>query len=729
MPTYVLQISGTERQAKLGSFRVEMVTNGVDTGIAEIQLEDGSPTVRFDIDDEVLLKQDGSTIWGGFVTHVDEDGEGGPNTERYISRLTISGYAEILQRRHITVTADLGSPGSPGPGLDDFLSYLVTTYWAAEGVTLHPSQSASAVLKELAFEDALGTEILNRIATDNGLMWRVDEQKRLRMWAKGDIAAPYDINVDGSPDDPKYFGDIRTSKSRYHGYANRVIVKGPTQTILDYGETHTSAASQTSFTTTVPMIGTRQSAVGSTGNLTSLGIAVGETLWEGLGPEGSTSVWRYSISATTGLGTFRRTTGALPTGSTVRLVFDAEVSARGEANDLADQALYPIRDEIVQAPVTTDADAQDLAEQILPFLVAAKSVSAKFRTFETGLVYPGQTIGITASDRALSGEFLITKVVIANWQNYEGLIREIDTTQGEIPRGDWRDLIAQFAAGVAPGNISNGNSGGNNNTSGGNTTTNPDGDTNEGGDGNPLSIPPYDTDVLLNKKGAIGTLSDSVGRVQIIYQDDDDIAAGGSPGSANRAQFRVTSGDTPDHQPVLFQGGYTAGSPGTVETERQTIGWIPWSDENAELQMGYIWHNGQHIATADVAALMGVLTTQRTIYFAVYPGQTPGSAVDFSTLLPAVVIGGTLADNGFVGFGVGSKNGDTLGAAAPGPIVMIGANTSGSGAPGTLMMLDKALTPHYLWFDETGDLRTGTAPPEADGSPSDTSGTVVGTQS
>ncbi len=72
------------------------------------------------------------------------------------------------------------------------------------------------------------------------------------------------------------------------------------------------------------------------------------------------------------------------------------------------------------------------------------------------------------------------------------------------------------------------------------------------------------------------------------------------------------------------------------------------------------------------------------------------------------------------GHGTGSKYGNVL---------RIGRNSSGSGAAGCLSLEDLNGVTHYLWVDATGDLRIGSAPPEEDGSPSDTSGTVVGTQS
>lgn len=66
--------------------------------------------------------------------------------------------------------------------------------------------------------------------------------------------------------------------------------------------------------------------------------------------------------------------------------------------------------------------------------------------------------------------------------------------------------------------------------------------------------------------------------------------------------------------------------------------------------------------------------------------------------------------------------------AATGAYVYAGRNLSGNGAAATLRLEDKNGTPYYLWIDATGVVRVGTSPPTENGSVSDTSGTVIGTQ-
>lgn len=66
-----------------------------------------------------------------------------------------------------------------------------------------------------------------------------------------------------------------------------------------------------------------------------------------------------------------------------------------------------------------------------------------------------------------------------------------------------------------------------------------------------------------------------------------------------------------------------------------------------------------------------------------------------------------------------------------GAIVQVTNNGSGNGAAGNLNLMSKNGANNYIWADASsapGQLRISTAPPDEDGTPSDTSGTVVGTQ-
>lgn len=510
---YSLWIGDTERYAKLSSFRAELVLNGHDTMTAFILPTEGSPEVRFAIDDPVALLKDSTPLAGGIVTHIGEEmePEGGPNGGRFLSRITVSGFGEIASRRHVSLTI---AGGSPGTSLSDVLQDLIdmTDGLGDDGVTLHPSQATGPTVKAQVFEDELPSAILNRLAQQTGRVWRIDEQKRLRMWAKGDIAAAFDIDEDDLP--AKYFGDIRRSNSRFEGYANRVIVKGTKQTIFEYGETQVSTGVETVYTATQPMIGFSTGAVKVT-NVPSLGVPLDGVKWETaklVGGPGSPT-WEVDVEART----FTRVDGALPDDAIVRLIYDAEVSPRGVANDAPDQALFPVRDEIVHAPLTTDADAQALAEDILPYLVAAKETKATYSTRETDLILPGVTQTMTVPSRALSGAFMVERVTLRSGPGELNsyLIQDIETTQNQILKGDWRDLIPGFTVGPSGTTVTGG--AGDSSQDGGDTVTNPDGD---GGSGSNVAVPPDDTDLIINKKGAFGTIRSGVGgHIRGLYEN------------------------------------------------------------------------------------------------------------------------------------------------------------------------------------------------------------------
>lgn len=713
MATYELHVAGSERYAKLSSFRAELQVNGHDNIIAFILPTEGSPEVRFNQDEDVELLKDSVPIAAGQVTHVGEEmePEGGPsNNGRFLSRITVSGYGEIATRRHVTMSI---AGGSPGTSVSDILQDLIdmTDGLGDDGVTLHPSQEITrTVTVAMAFEDELPSAILNRLALFTGQVWRIDEQKRLRMWAKGDIAAAFDIDEDDLP--AMYFGDIRPSRARFEGYANRVIVKGTKQTILDYGESFTSTGVETSFTTTVPMLGTRQSAVGVT-NVPSLGVPVGQTFWDGSGLSGSGAHWEYSIDPVTNLGTFTWYQGALPSGAVVRLVFDGEISPRGVANDLADQALFPVRDEIVHAPVTTDAEAQALADQILPYLVSAKETKAEYSSRETDIIWPGVTQNMAAPRRGLSGAFLVTRTVLRSGPGEMNsyLVQDIENTLNDVLKGDWRDLVNQSTVGPSGDTTTGG--GGDSNNNGGDTITNPDGD---GGSGSNLNIPPEDTDIIFNKFGALGTHrtagSPTQGQARILHTR----VTGGSPATEDMFQMVLTALHT---NPFDSLQVWKTPDDGAVSM-------ITWDLNVYEQIFGGEVSDFEYVARSQMVTFLSHLSQAGAdpgaghFMISVLPNQTPGALMDFSQGRPFNFEPEGTFNQVDVALGTGAKSGRG---------VIVGRNTSGNGAPGWLLMRDKGGTERYLWFDTTGDLRTATAPPQEDGSPSDTSGVVVGSQS
>ena len=73
-------------------------------------------------------------------------------------------------------------------------------------------------------------------------------------------------------------------------------------------------------------------------------------------------------------------------------------------------------------------------------------------------------------------------------------------------------------------------------------------------------------------------------------------------------------------------------------------------------------------------------------------------------------------------------SGENTSGAVTGPRLVVNNNTGGNGSAGLLSLNRRTSVAQYLWVDATANLRISTSPPEEDGTPSDTSGTVVGDQ-
>lgn len=496
MADYSFTINGVERRAALDTIRVTKHLNSHDTLDVDVLWEAGSPEYRTALDDLVILTEDSVTLFAGFITSIDEAGQGGANTGMFLSRVTAFSYATITQWRHVTLPVVGGSPGTT---LKQFLTALIalggSESWASHGMTLHPSQDDGPILAPMPFVDSRGHDILSRLAQDYGRVWRVDELNRLRMWTPGDVAAPFNIDEDDLP--AKWFGDVPTSRTWHDAYANRVIVVGNTRTVLDHKEQHPSTGVETVFTATYKIKGVRGGVV-AISNLPTL--PPGQKRYEGLGPTGSGHSWEYDLEANT----FTRTLGTFASGAVAEFVFDGEVAARGQADDLAEQGSPPrVRDVIIRTPVETDADAQARAEDILPNRVKAKDTRARYFTDELADLLPGQTQTITAPSRNLSGAFQLTQVTIKHDANRLELIREVETNQGNVQQGT---LYQLWTAGASPGSVTgtDAGTGGNHSSAGSGSVSSNDSQEPGGTTGQTLAIPGDDTEILHNKRGGLG---------------------------------------------------------------------------------------------------------------------------------------------------------------------------------------------------------------------------------
>jgi hypothetical protein len=176
-------------------------------------------------------------------------------------------------------------------------------------------------------------------------------------------------------------------------------------------------------------------------------------------------------------------------------------------------------------------------------------------------------------------------------------------------------------------------------------------------------------------------------------------------GVANYCIINATSGTTTFVLEAFSQGWTTSGSAIAAYGRLHSTGGLVLQAADAASD-GILFYTGS-VRTMDVGT-----DGQGSVIF--LRDRTEAVAMEFYT--------------GYVGSNAAfiSCGGADYGANIDGAYLIIGNNTHGGGAPGSLRLLDKASNSWALWVDSLGKLRIGTAAP-VQGS-SDQSGTVVGTQ-
>jgi hypothetical protein len=435
MPLTSFTIGGVEVNPLVESFEVRETTGGISTLSCDVT-STGSPVVRFSIHRTVVVQEDGVTIFAGTITQARERGYGGPNLytdggdPQIITTITVEDYNRLAERIHVTETVAAGTL------LKTFLTTLVADV-SVMGITLHPSQVNGPALPEMSFDHALASDVLRALSDATGFVWRIDYDQQLRMWAPGDLAAPFDIDEFDTP--AKWTGDVEVETILGDDYANRVIViVDPIQQdgrIESFAGDGTSGPFYLQYTPT-KLYGHILVASGG-----------GETL--GLITD-SPIQWSYDPLTNS----ITREIGPTAIGETYNLYFDGVFSAEATAEDagaIAAYGLYELIEHRTDIPDGTSAQA--LADALLAEHLQAgeQKVSYDTRQPEPSLRV-GQLQGITATARDLSGSYLITDMrvraetpVTAEFAAAGlGFLRSITVKKNHPLSGKWEDTYRDW---------------------------------------------------------------------------------------------------------------------------------------------------------------------------------------------------------------------------------------------------------------------------------------------
>ena len=190
-------VDGDEVEPLIGTFEVRETVGGVSTLICDI-VSVGSPVARYGVFSQVAVVEDGATIFSGTVTQSREQGIGGPvldsdGSPQITTTITAEDHNRIGDRVSVTEAVVAGTL------LKAFLTTLVTNYLSAFGVSLDGSQVNGPALPQMSFDISRASEVLQALSDATGYLWRIDYDKKLRMWLAGDLVAPFNIDQSDVP--------------------------------------------------------------------------------------------------------------------------------------------------------------------------------------------------------------------------------------------------------------------------------------------------------------------------------------------------------------------------------------------------------------------------------------------------------------------------------------------------------------------------------------------------
>lgn len=409
MATYAITIAGVSKSLQPG-WSISESANC--RAVLSAAIVSATAAYRPAIGDEVVITEDGTTIFGGYISEPAEQGLGGEGITGIVTSFTAADYNSLAERRTVI---DGGFPAgyTMAQCITSLCGYL-TDY----GVSVDAAQATGSSLTApvgydiksvIAFLDDLALIFSGISGTSH--LWRIGYDKKLRMFAVGDLTAPVSITTANR----NAIGDVSPAKSR-GAYANYVTLLAGTGT-GEVTDTFAGDGSTAAFALTYPLYSNRGYVTNGANNE----------------PIGVTTppYWTYD-SATN---TITRTSAPANLNA-ISITYIAQYPVRVTADGGA--AAADRVDTVFTAPDTFNAIvASKIAIGLLARAMAAQTQTVKYRTLQVGL-HPGQTQTITVAGRSISGTFLITDVQIVNTAG-NVVFRDVTAVSGTTYPGSWRD--------------------------------------------------------------------------------------------------------------------------------------------------------------------------------------------------------------------------------------------------------------------------------------------------
>lgn len=455
MSDYTLFIgsgSPAEVQVLKENFELNLQANWQSNLACDIDLENTDP--RIAARSEIVLKRDGVAIFGGVISQTPEEGYGGPNLDQIVQHIAADGFDVYFTYRLVTLTIPAGTTLKAA-------MLLLETYLPT-GVIVHPSQvTGPSLTVDLVFTKTRLDECVGALGAETEYVGGIDPDKHWRMVDPTANPAPFDLldtGPTGSTDDTLYqVGDVKVERTLDDDYANRIIGEvrgaGPaTSSETFVAADGVTAAGLVTFTAKYPA---SQSINDTYPNLLYIDGVVQSVIGWGAAQLGPADwYWNYATSPATLV--YPIAGGRpFPVGAeVVSIAYAIGFPFYVEGNNLADQALYPVKEALVSIDEAMTIEA---AQAYVDREATARSATierALYTTEETTLA-PGMVQTINLAKRAINASCLITELRFYSTPERPGseFLCDVVAVAGTTERGNvrqtYKDWLKQGGAGAA----------------------------------------------------------------------------------------------------------------------------------------------------------------------------------------------------------------------------------------------------------------------------------------
>ena len=377
----VVEINDVDKSAEIEWKSINLtraMTNQVDTVSFQIVRADSSG-YKPDLNDKVVIKEDGTAIFGGLIVSIEESVE----KMREVVRVTAKDFSFEMDKMLVVQVYEEMT-------VADIIEDIKDTYLPSGYTTTNVE--CDIEIKYIAFNYELPSKCLQQLAQIVNHDWYVDEEKNIYFFLKGSQDAPFELSDTGG----KYIYDSLEISRDIKNIRNSIIVRGGTYEANESYEEFEADGDQTTFNFAYKY---SNAALTVNGVSKTMGIDFLDD------PTSFDALYNFQEKAVVFPDASKPTSGQI-----VRLTGNPHVPVVVKLTNAASVALYgEFQYKIIDKSIGSKEAARDRARAEIASWAASKN-EGSFSTYEKGLK-TGQRIRIQSTNRGIDDYFIISRIV------------------------------------------------------------------------------------------------------------------------------------------------------------------------------------------------------------------------------------------------------------------------------------------------------------------------------